>query len=452
MISDPAQYMAVALFVTFVLSIFTGFPVAWLMGGLAIIFTAISVFSDTYLDTFFGVDWGYSSIIIERIYAVMNNWVLVALPMFVFMGIMMDKSGIAEDLMTDLAKLFGRVRGGLAITVVFIGVLLAASTGIIGAAVVLLAILGVPMMLKHQYDASLACGVVCATGTLGILIPPSIMLVLMADQIRVSVGDLFMGAIFPGLMLGFLYALFILVYAWLRPSVAPAPDDAAPVNFRLLLRVLKSTIPPTILIVAVLGSIFFGIATPTEASGVGALGATLLALSRGRLSFASFQDVLRGTMKTTSYIFALFVGATAFALVLRGFGGDELIEDSLLALPFGPNGVVIFILLIAFLLGFVLDWIEITLIMLPLLAPVLIGMDVDLVWFAILFAVTLQTSFITPPVGFALFYMKGVAPKGISTTTIYKGIIPFAIIQLIVVSSIFLFPNLATWLPTVAYR
>lgn len=451
MITDPAQYMAIALFASFVGLIFTGYPVAWLMGGLAVAFTAMSVLSDTYLDTFFGVDWGYSSIIVDRIYAVMNNWVLVALPMFVFMGIMMDKSGIAQDLMTDLAKLFGRVRGGLAITVVVIGVLLAASTGIIGAAVVLLAILGIPLMLKHNYDASLACGVVCATGTLGILIPPSIMLVLMADQIRISVGDLFMGAMIPGLMLGLLYGVFILVYAWLRPGVAPAPKDAEPVNLRLVLRVLKSTIPPTLLIVAVLGSIFMGIATPTEASGVGALGATLLAVARRRLSFAGLQDVLQGTMKTTSYIFALFVGATAFALVLRGFGGDELIEEALTSLPFGPSGVVVVILAIAFVLGFVLDWIEITLILLPLIAPVLLDMDVNLVWFAVLFAVTLQTSFITPPVGFALFYMKGVAPKSVTTGKIYKGIIPFMIIQLIAVGVIFFFPSLATWLPAVAY-
>ncbi len=451
MISDPAQYMAIALFVSFVMLIFTGFPVAWLMAGLAVAFTFLSVMSDTYLDTFFGVDWGYSSIVVTRIYAVMNNWVLVALPMFVFMGIMMDKSGIAEDLMTDLTKLFGRVRGGLAITIVIIGVLLAASTGIIGAAVVLLAILGVPLMLKHNYDASLACGVVCATGTLGILIPPSIMLVLMADQIRVSVGDLFMGAMIPGVMLGLLYGAFILLYAWLRPSVAPAPKDVEPVTFRLVLNVIKSTLPPAGLIVAVLGSIFMGIATPTEASGVGALGATLLALARGRLSMDGLRDVLRNTMKTTSYIFALFVGATAFSLVLRGFGGDALIEDSLTALPFGPSGVVVVVLLITFLLGFVLDWIEITLIVLPLLTPVLIGLDVNLVWFAILFAVCLQTSFITPPVGFALFYMKGVAPKGIDTVTIYKGILPFMIIQLIGVALVFSFPGLATWLPTIAY-
>jgi len=451
MISDPAQYLAIALFLSFIVLIFTGYPVAWLMGGLAVAFTAISVASDTYLDTFFGVDWGYTSIVVTRIYAVMNNWVLVALPMFVFMGIMMDKSGIAEDLMTDLTKLFGRVRGGLAITVVLIGVLLAASTGIIGAAVVLLAVLGVPLMLKLQYDAALACGVVCATGTLGILIPPSIMLVLMADQIRVSVGDLFMGAVFPGLMLGLLYALFILVYAWLRPSVASAPKDAEPVSFKLVLNVLKSTIPPAGLIIAVLGSIFMGIATPTEASGVGALGAMLLALARRRLSFTSLQDVLQNTMKTTSYIFALFVGATAFSLVLRGFGGDELIEDALMSLPFGPYGVVLVILFITFLLGFVLDWIEITLIILPLIAPVLANMGIDLVWFAVLFAVCLQTSFITPPVGFALFYMKGVAPPGIDTITIYKGIIPFMVIQLIGVAIIFFFPLIVTWLPKIAY-
>ncbi|MGH1538838.1 MAG: TRAP transporter large permease [Arenicella sp.] len=451
MISDPSQYMAIALFAAFIMLIFSGYPIAWLMGGLAVLFTAISVFSDTYFDTFFGVDWGYSSIVVARIYAVMNNWVLVALPMFVFMGIMMDKSGIAEDLMTDLTKLFGRVRGGLAITIIVIGVLLAASTGIIGASVVLLAILGVPLMLKHQYDAALACGVVCATGTLGILIPPSIMLVLMADQIRVSVGDLFMGAMFPGLMLGGLYTLFILSYAFLRPTVAPAPRDAEPITFQLILNVLKSTLPPAALIIAVLGSIFFGIATPTEASGVGALGAMLLALTRKRLSFADLQQVLQGTMKTTAYIFALFVGATAFSLVLRGFGGDELIENALTSLPFGPNGVVVVILIIAFFLGFFLDWIEITLIILPLIAPVLSNLGVDLVWFAVMFAVCLQTSFITPPVGFALFYMKGVIPKSVDIRTIYKGVIPFIIIQLIGVAMIYGFPQIVTWLPDIAY-
>ena len=448
---EPNHYMALLLFASFISLIFMGYPVAWLMGGLAIIFTAISVVSDNYLDTFFGVDWGYSSIVVARIYAVMSNWVLVALPMFIFMGIMLDRSGIAEDLMTDLAKLFGRMRGGLAIAVIFIGVLLAASTGIIGAAVVLLAILGVPLMLKHNYRPELACGVVCATGTLGILIPPSIMLVMMGDQIGISVGDLFMGALFPGLMLGLLYTIYVLVLAWAQPQAAPAPEDAEPVSLRILLNVLRSTIPPAALIFAVLGSIFFGIATPTEASGVGALGAMLLALIRGRLSIQGLREVVRDTTKTTSYIFALFVGATAFSLVLRGFGGDEVIESALTGLPFDKNGVVIVVLIAAFFLGFFLDWIEITLIILPLIAPIMKSLGVDLVWFTVMFAVCLQTSFITPPVGFALFYMKGVAPKGIDITMVYKGVIPFVILQIIAVFVVFNMPAIVTWLPEIAY-
>lgn len=448
---EANHIMAMALFASFILLIFMGYPVAWLMGGLAIIFTALSVVSDNYLDTFFGLDWGYTSIVVARIYAVMSNWVLVALPMFIFMGIMLDRSGIAEDLMTDLSKLFGRVRGGLAITVIFIGVLLAASTGIIGASVVLLAILGVPLMLKHNYRPELACGVVCATGTLGILIPPSIMLVMMGDQIRISVGDLFMGAVFPGLLLGFLYTAYVLIYAFIRPSAAPAPENAEPVSWKILFNVLRSTIPPAALIFAVLGSIFFGIATPTEASGVGALGALLLALARRRLSWSGLNGVVRQTTKTTAYIFALFVGATAFSLVLRGLGGDEVIEGALTGLPFGTEGVVIVVLIATFFLGFFLDWIEITLIILPLIAPVMHGMGVDLVWFTVMFAVCLQTSFITPPVGFALFYMKGVAPKGIEITTVYKGVIPFVILQMIAVGMVFNWPAIVTWLPEVAY-
>ena len=443
--------MSILLFLSFITLIFIGFPVAWTMGGLAVLFTLITMLSDSYLDTFFGVDWKFSSMVVYRLYGVMANWVLVALPMFIFMGIMMDKSGIAEDLMTDLSKLFGRMRGGLAIAVVFIGVLLAASTGIIGASVVLLTILGVPLMLKNNYSPDLACGVVCATGTLGILIPPSIMLVIMGDQVRISVGDLFMGAVFPGLMLGLLYTIFIITYAYFKPKVAPAPKSAEPVSLDIILRVFKSIIPPALLIIAVLGSIFMGIATPTEASGVGALGASILALIRGRLSFKDLKSVIRKTTHTTAYIFALFVGATMFALVLRGLGGDELIEGALKGLPFGPNGVVIVVLCIAFILGFFLDWIEITLILLPFLAPVMVGLGVDMVWFIVMFAVVLQTSFITPPVGFALFYMKGVAPQGITIQNIYRGIIPFVILQAIAVAIVFNFPKIVTWLPKVAY-
>jgi len=445
------NFLAIALFFSFILFIFSGFPIAWLMGGLSVLFTLIVILSDTYLDTFFGIDWGFASMVVYRLYGVMENWVLVALPMFIFMGVMLDKSGIAEDLMKDLSRLFGRVRGGLAIAVVFIGVLLAASTGIIGAAVVLLTILGVPLMIKNNYNRDLACGVVCATGTLGILIPPSIMLVIMGDQVRVSVGDLFMGAVFPGLLLGLLYAVFILAYAWAKPNVAPAPKNAKPVTFEIIFSVFKSIIPPSLLIIAVLGSIFMGIATPTEASGVGALGASLLALIRKKLSFGDLKEVVKKTTQTTSYIFALFVGATAFALILRGLGGDELIEGALTGLKYGPEGVVILVLFIAFLLGFFLDWIEITLIILPFLAPVMQNLGVDLVWFLIMFAVVLQTSFITPPVGFALFYMKGVAPKGITIKNIYRGIIPFVILQLIAVIIIFNNPKIVTWLPAIAY-
>jgi len=445
------NFLAIALFFSFILFIFSGFPIAWLMGGLSVLFTLIAILSDTYLDTFFGIDWGFASMVVYRLYGVMENWVLVALPMFIFMGMMLDKSGIAEDLMKDLSRLFGRVRGGLAIAVVFIGVLLAASTGIIGAAVVLLTILGVPLMIKNNYNRDLACGVVCATGTLGILIPPSIMLVIIGDQVRVSVGDLFMGAVFPGLLLGLLYAVFILAYAWAKPNVAPAPKNAKPVTFEIIFSVFKSIIPPSLLIIAVLGSIFMGIATPTEASGVGALGASLLALIRKKLSFGDLKEVVKKTTQTTSYIFALFVGATAFALILRGLGGDELIEGALTGLKYGPEGVVILVLFIAFLLGFFLDWIEITLIILPFLAPVMQNLGVDLVWFLIMFAVVLQTSFITPPVGFALFYMKGVAPKGITIKNIYRGIIPFVILQLIAVIIIFNNPKIVTWLPAIAY-
>ena len=445
------NFLAIALFFSFILFIFSGFPIAWLMGGLSVLFTLIAILSDTYLDTFFGIDWGFASMVVYRLYGVMENWVLVALPMFIFMGMMLDKSGIAEDLMKDLSRLFGRVRGGLAIAVVFIGVLLAASTGIIGAAVVLLTILGVPLMIKNNYNRDLACGVVCATGTLGILIPPSIMLVIMGDQVRVSVGDLFMGAVFPGLLLGLLYTVFILAYAWAKPNVAPAPKNAKPVTLEIIFSVFKSIIPPSLLIIAVLGSIFMGIATPTEASGVGALGASLLALIRRKLSFGDLKEVVKKTTQTTSYIFALFVGATAFALILRGLGGDELIEGALTGLKYGPEGVVILVLFIAFLLGFFLDWIEITLIILPFLAPVMQNLGVDLVWFLIMFAVVLQTSFITPPVGFALFYMKGVAPKGITIKNIYRGIIPFVILQLIAVIIIFNNPKIVTWLPTIAY-
>ena len=444
--------MSILLFLSFITLIFIGFPVAWTMGGLAVLFTLVSMLSDTYLDTFFGVDLKFSSMVVYRLYGVMANWVLVALPMFIFMGIMMDKSGIAEDLMTDLSKLFGRMRGGLAIAIVFIGVLLAASTGIIGASVVLLTILGVPLMLKNNYSPDLACGVVCATGTLGNFDTTKYYACNYGRPSKNFCWRFVYGSsISRTVMLGLLYTIFIITYAYLKPKVAPAPKSAEPVTLEIILRVFKSIIPPALLIIAVLGSIFMGIATPTEASGVGALGASILALIRGRLSFKDLKSVIRKTTHTTSYIFALFVGATMFALVLRGLGGDELIEGALQGLPYGPNGVVIVVLCIAFILGFFLDWIEITLILLPFLAPVMVDLGVDMVWFIVMFAVVLQTSFITPPVGFALFYMKGVAPQGITIQNIYRGIIPFVILQAIAVAIVFNFPQIVTWLPKVAY-
>ncbi|WP_417225445.1 TRAP transporter large permease [Amphritea sp.] len=445
------EILAMTMFGCFIAFLFSGFPVAWVLGGVAIIFAALAMLMDLWFDAFIGVDWNYVSIVVPRMWAVMTNWVLVALPMFVFMGLMLDRSGVAEDLMSNLARLFGKVRGGLAVTVTFVGLLLAASTGIIGASVVLLAVLGVPLMLREGYSKELACGTVCSTGTLGILIPPSIMLVMMGDRIGLSVGDLFLGALFPGLLLAGLYVSYIMIYAFLRPQAAPVPKGTESLSMRVVFNVLWAVLPTAGLIMAVLGSIFFGIATPTEASGVGALGATLLALSKKRLSLKVLRDVGRETTKTTSFIFALLLGATAFSLVFRGLGGDELIEAALTGLPFGPTGIVICILLVTFILGFFLDWIELTLIILPLVAPVVAGLGFDLVWFTILFAVCLQTSFLTPPVGFALFYLKGVAPEGINLGHIYRGVVPFILIQLLGLAIVFYWQGIVTWLPAVAY-
>ncbi len=442
--------LALTMLVAFVGLIFSGFPVAWVLGGLAVAFTSVAIILEIDLGIHTGVDWAYASLTVDRTWDVMHNWVLVALPMFIFMGLMLDRSGVAGELMANLVKLFGRIRGGLAITITLIGILLAATTGIIGASVVLLALLGLPVMLDQGYDKKLAAGTVCAVGTLGILIPPSIMLVLMADRMAMPVGDLFLGAVFPGLLLGSLYVAYLLIYAWLRPKHAPVPEHSEPVSLGVVLGVLKSVLAPVALILAVLGSIFFGIATPTEAAGVGAFGATVLALINRRLDAQVLREVIRQTTTTTAFIFAIFIGATAYSLVLRGLGGDELIEGALLGLPFGASGIVITILFATFLLGFFLDWIEITLIILPLVAPVVVNLGFDLVWFTVLFAVCLQTSFLTPPVGFAIFYLKGVAPDDVSLGTIYRGVTPFIALQLLGLALIFVWDGLVTWLPAQA--
>ncbi len=445
------ELLAMAMLVSFIGLIFTGFPVAWVLGGLAVLFTAVAIVFDADFGTRILVDWNYAGLAVERIWNVMENWVLVALPMFIFMGLMLDRSGVAAALMHNFARLFGGVRGGLAIAVIVIGVMLAATTGIIGASVVLLALLGLPAMLDARYSPVLATGTVCAVGTLGILIPPSIMLVLMADRLAISVGDLFLGALLPGFMLGALYVLYVVAVSALRPAMAPLPTDHEPLDLGAAIDLLRAVLPPAGLILAVLGSIFFGLATPTEAAGVGAFGALLLALANRRLSLAVLRETLAETTRTTAFIFAIFLGATAYSVVLRGLGGDELMERALLGLPFGPNGIVISILLFTFLLGFFLDWIEITLIMLPLVAPVVQALGFDIVWFTVLFAVCLQTSFLTPPVGFSIFYLKGVAPPGIGVTTIYRGVVPFIALQLVGLALVFNFEALVTWLPAQAW-
>jgi tripartite ATP-independent transporter DctM subunit len=450
---ETYELIVVALLASFILLIFTGYPIAWVLAGVSFWFVVIALWGAAAFDwdTFMLDRWIRFSVIVDRIWSQMQNSVLVALPNFIFMGIMLDRSGVAEKLMQAFTRLFGSLQGGLAISVCAIGILLAASTGIVGASVVLLATLSLPLMMAYGYSRRLATGVVAASGTLGILIPPSIMLVIMADQLAMSVGDLFMGAMIPGLLLGALYILYVVVISHVSPGVAPHPPDAPRVTFRLVLEALGAMGAPALLILAVLGSIFFGIATATEASAVGAFGAMLLALINRRLDWRTVKDVCYGTASTTAFIMAIFLGASAFALVMRSLGGDEFIAHILKSLPFGPDGIVIVILLIAFLAGFFLDWLEISLIFLPLVAPVVRALGFDPVWFVVVFAVMLQTSFLTPPVGFSLFYVKGVAPKAIETRDIYLGVLPFVAIQLFVVFLVFQFPAIALWLPREMY-
>lgn len=470
LVETTEEKLVVAMFMTFIGLLFTGFPVAWVLAGVGVLYCGIAFLFDNGMmnwtgleETLTGLDYLTLGASVNRVYATMSNAVLVALPMFIFMGLMLDESGVAERLMTSMQRLFGTVRGGLAITVTAIGIILAASTGIIGASVVLLGVLSLPAMVNQGYSKPLATGTIAASGTLGILIPPSIMLVIMADQMALSVGDLFMAALFPGLVIGGLYLIYILIVGLVSPSSAPVPEDARAPDWHAVKEVLIAVLPPVLLILAVLGSIFAGITTPTEASGVGALGATLLAVAYRKLNLKKLVNVCISTFNTTAYIFAIFIGATVFSYVLRELGGDELIESMIHATGLGPEGTVIFILLIVFLLGFVLDWIEITLIVLPLMRPIVnaLGLDIPgfdaidepaLVWFVILVAVTLQTSFLTPPVGFALFYLKGVCPPEVKLKDIYKGVIPFVLLQLTGLALVFGFPELATWLPSVAFN
>ncbi len=461
-----------AMFLTFIFLLFRGIPVAFALVGVSLIYILIAeIFLDPYRSLFrdvidfdrTGIDYRKLSALSGRLFGnIVKNPVLVALPMFIFMGLMLDQSGVAQRMMISMQRLFRGLRGGLSLTVMLIGIILAASTGVIGASVTLLGVMALPAMMAQDYSKPIATGTIASAGTLGILIPPSIMLVIMSDQLAISLGDLFMGALFPGLILGGLYIVFIVLFGLLSPSSMPAPPTTEHVGFDAIKEVALAVVPPMFLILLVLGSIFAGFATPTEASGLGALGATLLALINGKLNFKVLKEVSRSTMNTTGYIVGIFLAANFFAFVLRRYGGDEIVEGLVLSAFDDPYMTVIFILFIVFLLGFLLDWIEITIIIMPLMLPIIQGLGLEVpgfdqvrdpavVWFAILVAVTLQTSFLTPPVGFALFYLKGVCPPEVNLSHIYKGVVPFVLLQLLGLAIVFYFPALTTWLPAVAY-
>lgn len=417
-----------------------GYPVAFTLGAIS---------------AAFGIGWlgiEFFSLLPMRIWGVMTNFTLLAVPLFVFMGVMLEKSGIAEELLETMAMLFGRIRGGLAISIVLVGALLAATTGVVGATVVTMAVIALPAMLKHGYNPGLASGTIAASGTLGQIIPPSIVLILLGDVIGVPVGDLFMGAVVPGLLLIALFIAYIAVIAWLKPSDAPAIKQEMldmGGNGELFAKVMKSLVPPLLLVFAVLGSIFFGVATPTESAAVGALGAMILALMHRRLNRENLQLAMRQTTKLTSMVFLILIGATTFGLVFKGMGGDGLVHEIMTSLPGGVWGFIIISMLLLFILGFFLDFLEICFIAVPILAPIAIHFGIDPLWFAILIAVNLQTSFLTPPFGFSLFYLKAAAPPSIQMGQIYRGIIPFVVIQLTVLAMIMAFPQLTTWLPGV---
>lgn len=432
-----------------------GFPVALTLGGTALLFAAVGIITHTF-------DANLLAATPARVFGIMTNETLIAVPLFVMMGVILEKSKIAEDLLVTMSKAFGRHPGGLGLSVVFVGMLLAASTGIVGATVVTMGLLSLPSMLKAKYSPSLAAGTICATGTLGQIIPPSIALVLLGDVMSnayqraqlnmgifntktVSVGDLFIAAIGPGVLLVFAYAAYIFIRARINPEAAPAAD----IEPASMAEVLQSLLPPLVLIGIVLGSILVGAATPTEAAGVGAIGALILALLKQRINKALLQDTLHQTLNVTAMVFLILIGATLFSLVFRGFGGEELIQSAFENLPGGAFGAVFVVMLVIFLLGFILDFIEITFVVVPIVGPILLMMGIDPVWLGIMIALNLQTSFLTPPFGFALFYLRGVAPSSLTTGAIYRGVIPFIIIQLAVLALLWAWPPLATYLPSV---
>lgn len=450
--------IALALFGAVCVLLLFGFPVALTLAGTALLFAGSGVIAGYFDASFVGALPG-------RMFGTVTNETLVAVPLFILMGVTLERAKIAEELLTAMASGLGDRTGGLGISVVIVGALLAASTGIVGATVVTMGVLALPSMLRAGYNPSLATGLICATGTLGQIIPPSIALVLLGDimstayqqaQLQsgiintqtVSVGDLFVGSFIPGLVLVASYLGYVLFMAWRDPSSCPAPEQRSTQKLSLVGAVL----PPLLLITIVLGSIIVGAATPTEAAGVGAVGALILAAYRSALNRQTLREIAQSTMATTSMVFLILIGAALFSLVFRGFGGDELIEEFFAGLSGGPHVALLIVMLVMFLLGFILDFIEITFVVVPIVAPILLAMGFDPIWLGVMIAVNLQTSFLTPPFGFALFYLRGVADESVATSAIYRGVIPFVIIQLGLLALLWMQPDIVTWLPSMIGR
>ncbi|KUJ73949.1 C4-dicarboxylate ABC transporter [Thiomicrospira sp. XS5] len=455
------EFLALLLFALIFIALMTGFPVALTLSGVSLIFALVAV-------QFGWFDLAFLQSIPNRIFGIMTNPTLTAVPLFVFMGIMLEKSKLAEQLLGTMDEVMRGFRGGLGLSVILVGALLAASTGIVGATVVTMGLLALPTMLKQGYCPKLATGTICAAGTLGQIIPPSIILILLGDVLSsayqqaqleqgifspetLSVGDLFVGALFPGMLLVVLYMAYVFAMAVFRPHTVPA-DANATIPPGLGKRVITSLIPPLALIVLVLGSILGGFSTPTEAASLGALGAMLLAAAKKRLNLQRLQEVMRGTLQVSSMIFLIFIGAAFFSLTFRGLGGDDLMHDFLTNLPGGVFTAVLMVMVLMFIIGFFLDFIEITYIIVPVVAPILFMMGVDPIWLGIMIAINLQTAFLTPPFGFALFYLRGVTPPSVATVDIYKGVLPYILIQLSVLVMLAVWPELATWLPSVIYQ
>jgi tripartite ATP-independent transporter DctM subunit len=451
--------MALLMFLVVCIFLLAGFPVAFTLAGTALIFALFGIWFEalellSFKDAFLHATT-------NRIFGIMNNGSLVAVPLFIFMGVILERSKIAENLLETMAALFGPMRGGLGFSVIIVGTLLAASTGIVGATVVTMGLLSLPTMLRRGYHPAIATGTICASGTLGQIIPPSIVLILLGDVLtnaankagglKTSVGELFAAALIPGMILVGLYMLYLAVLAMVKPKSMPAiplEERQARSRTTLLKQTFTALIPPVVLIIAVLGSIIGGLAAPTEAASIGAVGAIILAMANRQFNLDILRYAMRRTVGITSMVFMILIGATIFSLVFRGYGGDEVVTDLLSDLPGSTFTAVFIVMLVMFLLGFVLDFIEITFVVVPIVAPVLLSMGIHPTWLGVMLAINLQTSFLTPPFGFSLFYLRGVAPAEVKTEQMYRGVIPFIIIQLVAMGMIAYWPAIATWLPT----